>query len=76
LRPRGDRAHLRGELNRIAHLRRLCQREKLFDERIVNAAMNQRPRPGNAGLARRGENARNDAVDRSLDVGVFKYDVR
>src|ERR1700727_1603874 len=57
----------------VAHARGLAERDEFVDELIVDRTVDQRARPGNASLAGRGENARDNALDGVVDNGVLEH---
>ena len=72
---RRDRADLRRVEQRIAHSRGLGEGHEPVDEFVVNGAMDERARTGDAGLAGRGEDARYDAFHGIVEDGVLQDDV-
>jgi len=76
LRLRRHRPHLSGEIQRIAHPRRLRQRQQAFDELIVNRPMDQGSRSRDACLSGRGEDAGHHALHRVVDIRIVENDVR
>ena len=54
----------------------LRERDQLLEKLIVNALLHQQPRPGDARLAGRREDARDRAFHRVVDLGIVEHDVR
>ena len=54
----------------------LRERDQLLDELIVNALLHEQPRAGDAGLAGRGEDARDHALHRVVEIRIVEHDVR
>ena len=75
LRPRRDRPDLGRVLRRVAHARRLSERHQLIDELVMDRAMHQRARTGDAGLAGGGKDARHAALDGIVERGILEHDV-
>src|ERR1700722_15205947 len=75
LRPGRDRTDLSRVEKRVAHAGGLAQCNELVDELVVDRTMDQRARAGDAGLAGRGENARDNALDGVVDHGVLEDDI-
>jgi hypothetical protein len=76
LRLGGDRAHLRGCLQRIAEPDVVGTLDQAAYEAVVDAALHESAGACDAGLPGRGEDSRQHAGLRLRQIGVVEHDVR
>jgi hypothetical protein len=69
----GHRTHPGRRVLRVAQLDRRRTRDDPVDQRFGDGFVNQQPRAGQAGLARRGEHSSNHAVGRGVKIAVVEY---
>ncbi|MNS62441.1 hypothetical protein D3C72_955030 [compost metagenome] len=71
-----QRAHLRTLIRRITDTQLGCRRHQARHERLIQCAGDEQPRTGDAGFARRTEDAVQHTGHRMVEVGVIEDDGR